>query len=235
MVRKNDASAIQTQTSLALKELDLPTTPDLSQPLDPTNVNKALDNVCKLTGIGPATGTLILSVFAPDCIPFFQDEMFAWFFPDAGKLKYNLKEYQLLFEAVTPVLTRLSCKAVELEKVAYVLGHMDLLDDGERVMLEKSFEAKAEPGSTADDEPKKASSRTVPKGEEDVEMDTSHTPQEQIAAKEGRKRTVKIEDRQNPAKSAAAPAPRGKKRSSTNEDNTNTETHTAKRRSQRNR
>ncbi|KIW67225.1 hypothetical protein PV04_06491 [Phialophora macrospora] len=235
MVRKNDASAVQIQTSLALKELALPSTPDMSKPLDRTSVNNALDHVCKLTGIGPATGTLILSVFAPDLIPFFQDEMFAWFFPNAGKLKYSLKEYQQLLEAVIPVLTRLNCKAVELEKVAYVLGHLDLLGDEERGTLEKSFEAKAEPGSTADDEPKEASSCNIPKGEEDVEKDANRSPQEQIAAKPGRKRTAKVKEGQNPAKSAPTPAPRGTKRNSTLEDNTKTEPHTAKRRSQRNR
>ncbi|OCT51652.1 ADA HAT complex component 1 [Cladophialophora carrionii] len=221
MVRKNESSAIQTQTSLAFKELNLTATT-----VDRAKVEKALDHVCKLTGIGPATGTLILSVFNPELVPFFQDEMFAWFFPDAGKLKYSSKEYQLLFEAVTPVLTRLHVKAVELEQVAYVLGHMDLLGDEDREVLEKSFEEKADPAA----ERKKSSSGDVLEGEEELQ-------QEQTVANQRGKRTAKVKDDQNAAESAPAPAsvPRGKKRSPKDDDNTNTETHTAKRRSQRNR
>lgn len=98
----------------------------------------ALGAVSKLTGIGPATGTLILNVFDPINIPFFQDEMFEWFFPEAkgSKLKYNEKEYFQLFDAVGPVLDRLKVRAVDLEKVSYVLGHLELLDEVEQRNLE---------------------------------------------------------------------------------------------------
>ncbi|EXJ58663.1 hypothetical protein A1O7_06091 [Cladophialophora yegresii CBS 114405] len=232
MVRKNEPSAIQTQTALAFKELTL-----AASTTHRIKMDKALDHVCKLTGIGPATGTLILSVCDPDGIPFFQDEMFAWFFPDAGKLKYSAKEYQLLFEAVTPVLTRLDCKAVEMEKVAYVLGHMDLLGAEEREGLEESFEGRAEadPDSTTDAEPKEASSGDVRERDEDA----ARTRQEQTVANQTGKRTAEVKDDQIAAEAAPTPGPasarRGKKRSSKDEDDTNTETHTAKRRSQRNR
>ena len=129
MVRKNEPSAVQAQIALALEKLSA--TSSLSEPTPTRTIVEALDAVCKLTGIGPATGTLILNIFDPVHIPFFQDEMYAWFFPDrkADKLKYTQKEYLQLLEAVRPVLPRLSVKAIELEKVSYVLGHLDLLDD----------------------------------------------------------------------------------------------------------
>lgn len=134
MVRKNDASAVKEQTSTAFEKLGSPS----SSPPNPTLI-AALDMVCKLTGIGPATGTLILNVFDPKHIPFFQDEMFLWFFPDlkGAKLKYTQKEYLQLFDAASPVLKKLGVQAVELEKVAYVLSHKDLLENEDSSKLEK--------------------------------------------------------------------------------------------------
>jgi hypothetical protein len=88
MVRKNDASAVEKQTAIAFKKLGS----SLSSLALPTlALIAALAIVYKLTGIGPATGTLILNVFDPKYIPFFQDEMFLWFFPDlkGAKLKYT--------------------------------------------------------------------------------------------------------------------------------------------------
>ncbi|KEF56212.1 uncharacterized protein A1O9_07793 [Exophiala aquamarina CBS 119918] len=151
MVRKNDASAVEQQTSIAFEKLQSSS----SAPPKPTLI-AALDMVCKLTGIGPATGTLILNIFDPEHIPFFQDEMFLWFFPDlkGAKLKYTQKEYLQLYDAVAPVLESLGVQAVELEKVAYVLWHKDLLEDDDSSKLEKVLsgasnvvgeEAKAKP------------------------------------------------------------------------------------------
>jgi len=104
--------------------------------------------VCKLTGIGPATGTLILSVFDPKNVPFFQDEMFLWFFPDLkdAKLKYTQKEYMQLYDAVAPVLKKLGVQAVELEKVAYVLSHKDLLESEDSSRLEEALTGSSDAG-----------------------------------------------------------------------------------------
>lgn len=138
MVRKNDASAVEKQTSNAFEKLENPSSN--SAPSVPTLV-AALDSVCKLTGIGPATGTLILNIFDPKHIPFFQDEMFSWFLPDQrdAKLKYTQKEYLQLYGAVAPVLQKLGVQAVELEKVAYVLWHKDLLEVAELSKLEQAL------------------------------------------------------------------------------------------------
>ncbi|KIX04645.1 uncharacterized protein Z518_05515 [Rhinocladiella mackenziei CBS 650.93] len=141
MVRKNEVSAIQTQTSLAFEKLSSASSPT---PPSKSTIKESLDVVCKLTGIGPATGTLILNICDPINIPFFQDEMFLWFFPDvkSDKLKYNQKEYLQLLEAVGPVLKRLSVKAIELEKVSYVFGHTELLEEAERKKLEDASDEK---------------------------------------------------------------------------------------------
>ncbi|KAK4935528.1 hypothetical protein LTR10_023439 [Elasticomyces elasticus] len=139
MVRKNEASTVQTQTAVAFTKLA--TSSDSSETHSTPTVVASLDAACKLTGIGPATGTLILNIFDPVHIPFFQDEMYSWFFPDtkSDKLKYTQKEYLQLLEAVRPVLKRLAIKAADLEKVSYVLGHMELLEEQERKELEEAF------------------------------------------------------------------------------------------------
>lgn len=138
MVRKNDASAVEKQTSNAFEKLE--NSSSNSAPSVPTLV-AALDSVCKLTGIGPATGTLLLNIFDPQHIPFFQDEMFSWFFPDLRdtKLKYTQKEYLQLYDAVAPVLQKLGVHAIELEKVAYILWHKDLLEVAELSRLEQAL------------------------------------------------------------------------------------------------
>ena len=89
----------------------------------------------KLKGIGPATASLLLSVYEPHTAPFFSDELFRWCFFEEGKgkgwdreIKYNLKEYLDLYGKVQELRERFKkdyrrgISAVEIEKVAYVLG-----------------------------------------------------------------------------------------------------------------
>ena len=95
----------------------------------------SLNHLTKLKGIGPATASLFLSTYAPDTAPFFSDELFRWCFFEkgAGKgwdrdIKYNVKEYLALFEKVQEFKGRFrnehhrEITAVDIEKVAYVLG-----------------------------------------------------------------------------------------------------------------
>ncbi|KAK5240505.1 hypothetical protein LTS06_012429 [Exophiala xenobiotica] len=144
MVRKNEPSAVEAQTALALEKLLA--TSDLSKPTPTPTIVEALNAVCKLTGIGPATGTLILNIFDPVHIPFFQDEMYAWFFPDtkAEKLKYTQKEYLQLLGAVRPVLQRLNVKAIELEKVSRDGSGQDAPKATEDVKVENTKEPQPE-------------------------------------------------------------------------------------------
>ncbi len=180
MVRKNEESAVQAQTALALEMLS--TTSSLPEPTPTATIVEALNAVCKLTGIGPATGTLILNIFDPVHIPFFQDEMYAWFFPDtrADKLKYTQKEYLQLLEAVRPVLQRLSVKAIELEKVSYVLGHPDLLEEQDKKSILHSS--------------RNESREDVPKAREDVKIENikERQPKPTSSVNKGTKRGADI-------------------------------------------
>jgi hypothetical protein len=109
-----------------------------------------------LKGVGPATATLVISLANPDGIPFFSDELYAWLLQhdsDMGKLKlkYDLKEYQQLFDKwvefrETP--KREGFKAVDVEKAAYVIGHWDALpaEDKKKVSAGKIDGVKEESG-----------------------------------------------------------------------------------------
>jgi hypothetical protein len=90
-------------------------------------------------------------------MPFFQDELYHWLCApqdDGGaatKLKYSVKEYKELFEKAGEVRQKLSGKkasADELEKVGFVVGHLDVLGDGEKkelaVVLGKKDEGEEE-------------------------------------------------------------------------------------------
>jgi hypothetical protein len=74
-----------------------------------------------LAGVGPATASLVLSVCEPGDVPFFGDELFRWVTwgesvgggKDAGwkrKIKYDVKEYRVLFEGVRALRERLNVK-----------------------------------------------------------------------------------------------------------------------------
>lgn len=121
----------------------------------------SLNSLTQLKGVGPATASLLLSVRYPDTAPFFSDELFRWCFYQDGKgkgwdreIKYNLKEYLELFEKVQQLRARFEgdfkrfVSAVEIEKVAYVLGKQSVVSTGsetkhgqKRKMKEESGEA----------------------------------------------------------------------------------------------
>lgn len=93
------------------------------------DLKAAITNLTKLRGIGPATASLMLSVLCPDKAPFSSDEFFRWAFfePVKGKgwdrpIKYNIKEYQMLYERARELEERLGVSVVDAEKVAFVLG-----------------------------------------------------------------------------------------------------------------
>ncbi|KAJ4344197.1 hypothetical protein N0V95_006275 [Ascochyta clinopodiicola] len=86
----------------------------------------ALKLLTALRGIGPATASLLLSVFQPAGVPFFSDELFRWVcWGKEGwgrRIKYNIAEYKELLRGVERICGRLGVAAVEVERVAYVLG-----------------------------------------------------------------------------------------------------------------
>ncbi|EXJ85939.1 hypothetical protein A1O1_06308 [Capronia coronata CBS 617.96] len=179
MVRKNETSAVLTQTKLAWEKLS---THQTGTAPSTSTVTAALDVVCELKGIGPATGTLILNVYDSDHVPFFQDEMFMWFFPHTkgDKLKYTQKEYLQLFDSARPVLEKLGIKAIELEKISYVLGHLELLEPNERSKLEHDL--RLSETETKDEEVKQEVTL------EDKKVKT-HQPQKQTNTTQVAKRT----------------------------------------------
>ncbi len=96
-----------------------------------------------LKGIGPATASLLLSVLRPAEIPFFSDELFRWSVWDdemgggkdgkgwQRKIKYNIKEYEMMLDCVYKLRQRLrkgfgngesTARAIDVERVAWVLG-----------------------------------------------------------------------------------------------------------------
>ena len=103
-----------------------------------------------LRGIGPATASLLLSMYDPDTVPFFSDELFRWakFSEGTGqgwdrKMTYSIKEYCEMYGIVQNLRKRLGetdevggrskVTALNVEKVAYVLGRMrdgDMVERG---------------------------------------------------------------------------------------------------------
>lgn len=91
--------------------------------------NDGLTILSKLRGIGPATAALLLSTSDPKSLPFFSDELFRWaFWEDKTgarwdrKIKYSVKEYRELKIKVDELRDRIGRDAIQVEKVAYVLG-----------------------------------------------------------------------------------------------------------------
>lgn len=124
-----------------------------------------------LKGIGPATASLLLSVYDPENAPFFSDELFRWCFYEEGKgkgwdrsIKYNLNECLQLFEKVQELRRRFrkdyqrEVSAVEIEKVAYVLGKRGFetsMDDAQTAESQK-VKRKAPSDEKPGDKPRKA-------------------------------------------------------------------------------
>lgn len=67
LVKSNPADVVKSTTQEAFASLT-----------DSKDVMKAVKIMTKLRGIGPATASLLLSVFQPDTVPFFSDEVFRW-------------------------------------------------------------------------------------------------------------------------------------------------------------
>lgn len=131
LVQQNGESDVENTTSEAFASYS-------ASPKNATDVKSAINTLAKLRGVGPATASLLLSVFDSETAPFFSDELYRWcmFEPGNGKgwdrtIKYNLKEYQELCGKVDSLRERfrkdheIRLSAVDIEKVAYVLGKQD--------------------------------------------------------------------------------------------------------------
>ncbi|KAK4451775.1 hypothetical protein QBC34DRAFT_378181 [Podospora aff. communis PSN243] len=88
-----------------------------------SNISTALTTLTELKGIGPATASLLLAVHDADKVIFFADEAFYWLCLGGvkGGIKYTAKEYAMLSEKAKGVCERLGVRAVDVERVAFVL------------------------------------------------------------------------------------------------------------------
>ncbi|MCJ1361620.1 hypothetical protein MMC16_000720 [Acarospora aff. strigata] len=215
LVASNPASTIRDTTRAAFALYS-----SSSIPADPSALSATITALTKpLKGIGPASASLLLSVYDPSNVPFFSDELYRWICWDEGKggwgrgIRYEVAEYRSLVEGVGVVLGRLRGEggggdggvgAVELEKVAFVLGREALVGGrgGEGVGVEKE-RAKGRTGVVAEEgggrKRKGSTSRTA--GDVDEEERTAddgvthlRTSQTQGLAASGRKKHDTVND-----------------------------------------
>ncbi|KFY14098.1 hypothetical protein V492_02853, partial [Pseudogymnoascus sp. VKM F-4246] len=76
-----------------------------------------------LSGVGPATASLLLSVHDPDNVIFFSDEAYRWLVCGGKEqpIKYSLKEYEQLETRAKELMQRLGVGAREVERTAFVI------------------------------------------------------------------------------------------------------------------
>ncbi|KAM7207733.1 Protein of unknown function (DUF1479) domain containing protein [Naviculisporaceae sp. PSN 640] len=143
---------------------------------DKSDVSTALGILTQLKGIGPATASLLLAVHDEENVVFFADEAFYWLCNGGsqGPIKYNLKEYIALQERAQSVIKRLGVKAVDVERVAFVL--MRGQNDGiPKTAEEKSLKQEDKPEKpnksstpTSENVRKQPAKRKVPAEEDEI-------------------------------------------------------------------
>ncbi|KFY77971.1 hypothetical protein V499_02784 [Pseudogymnoascus sp. VKM F-103] len=83
----------------------------------------AIRTMSLLSGVGPATASLLLSVHDPDNVIFFSDEAYRWLVCGGKEqsIKYSLKEYEQLEVRAKELMERLGVGAREVERTAFVI------------------------------------------------------------------------------------------------------------------
>lgn len=159
LVQSNSEDEIKTITKQAVELI--------SQQNDATDLS-ALKVLVGLSGIGPATASLLLSVMQPKTRPFFSDEMYRWavWGDEHGitgwkrKIKYSTSEYAIIVKRVEDLRNRLGkdkVSALDAERVAWVLGkeitNINAEEEGEMIdMLEKNTERVTELKDSVEDD-----------------------------------------------------------------------------------
>jgi hypothetical protein len=140
LIKENNAKVVQAITQNALEQLRLSS--KRLEDVKEDGLRRCLDELCKLRGVGPATASLLMSVYDSDRLPFFSDELYRWLFWDepmsaaaakkgsgwSREIKYDVKAYMALFSRFQKLRKRMLLdhgmviSALDAEKVAYVLG-----------------------------------------------------------------------------------------------------------------
>ena len=189
LIRRNDPDTVLSTTRKAFRQLHdvknrtSTTTPSTAHPASASTskTKKAKSNplpshlqdpwtiLLTLTGVGPATASLLLSVACPDTIPFFSDEAYALLVHGTDdhnddnspshddeetkpqpklKLKYDVKEYAALlsaFDKLQHALTKHddhdeSVSATTIEQACWTYAHLSWLPDERRQEVERELE-----------------------------------------------------------------------------------------------
>lgn len=121
LVLSNDPDTVEKTVQKAIKVYQ-----------DKSYVSAALGILTQLKGIGPATASLLLAVHDEENAIFFADEAFYWLCcgGSKGPIKYTLKEYLILHGRAQAVIKRLGVKAVDVERVAFVLMNQGQQNQG---------------------------------------------------------------------------------------------------------
>ncbi|KFZ04251.1 hypothetical protein V502_10290, partial [Pseudogymnoascus sp. VKM F-4520 (FW-2644)] len=83
----------------------------------------AIRTMSLLSGVGPATASLLLSVHDPDNVLFFSDEAYRWLVCGGKEqpIKYSFKEYEQLEVRAKELMGRLGVGARDVERTAFVI------------------------------------------------------------------------------------------------------------------
>lgn len=119
LIESNAADACRKLTISALAGIN-----DTRKDASKLSLEERMQILIQLKAVGPATASLILTIF-DETIPFFGDELAAFLFPNGGKLKYDLKEYLALVKESQTWLDKqqadsdLQCSAKQLEEMVW--------------------------------------------------------------------------------------------------------------------
>lgn len=114
LIASNDSKIVRKATDDAFSFHDI----------SPTSITLTIGKLTgPLKGVGPATASLILSIYDPDRVTFFSDEVYRWLCADGNEatMKYDTKEYAAVYREAYGLIARLEVTALDIEKVAYVL------------------------------------------------------------------------------------------------------------------
>lgn len=132
-------SSITIQVGSTPTKVPLISTAQIAAAMDILTVN--------LRGVGPATASLLLSMYAPHQIPFFSRSFYRWAMWShisggwKATIKYSKKEYIRFCDQAKDIASHLNgCSMLEIEKAAYTMERLEENESGEG-------QKKAKPGT----------------------------------------------------------------------------------------